>query len=163
MRLGQFLDATARAKQFVTAKKDDNTHVPSAIQIFHETTESRLSAPQSEYPLRVGKSAVPVVVPVMPKLTPEVLEDRDDEGGGVDSEGGMVDEDELVSVWQFAPRTRESKKAMQVKVAFVKTLWERIPLQFPAEAETGGSAVEMQREKVCVSLPRWRWTDSGNP
>jgi len=117
VRLGQFLDATARAKQFVT---------------------------QSEYPLRVGKSAVPVVVPVMPKLTPEVLEDKDDEGGGVDSEEGMVDEDELVSVWQFAPRTRESKKAMQVNVAFVKTLWERIPLQFPAEA-------------------RWRWTDSGNP
>ena len=104
----------------------------------------------------MGKSAVPVVVPVMPKLTPEVLEGKDDEGGWVDNEEGMVDE--LVPVWQFAPRMSESKKAMQVNVAFVKTLWERIPLQFPAEAETGGSEAKMQREKVWVSLPRWRWT-----
>jgi len=61
VRLVQFLEATARAKQFVT---------------------------QSEYPLNVGKSAVPVEVPVTPKLTPEVLEDIDD-GGRVDDEGGI--------------------------------------------------------------------------
>ena len=127
MRLGQFLDATATAKQFVTVKTDDNTHTPSAIQIFHETIELRLSVPQSEYPLKVGKSAVPVEVPVIPKLTPEVLGDKVDEGGWVDSEEGMIDE--LVPVWQFAPRMSESKKAMQVHVALVKTLRECIPLQ----------------------------------
>lgn len=61
----------------------------------------------------------------MPKLTPEVLEDKDDEGGWVDIEEGI---DELTPVWQFAPRkSAESRKAMQVHVACVKTLWERIP------------------------------------
>jgi hypothetical protein len=41
----------------------------------------------------VGKSAVPVEVPVTPKLTPEVLEDKDDEGGWVDDEeDGDIDE-----------------------------------------------------------------------
>jgi hypothetical protein len=45
----------------------------------------------------VGKSAVPVEVPVMPKLTPEVVEDMDEEGGRVevDKVGGI---DELISV-----------------------------------------------------------------
>ena len=60
----------------------------------------------------------------MPKLTPEVLEDTVDEGGRVDNEEGI---DELTPVWQFAPRMNESKKAMQVYVACVKTWWERIP------------------------------------
>jgi len=60
VRLGQFIDATATPKQFVT---------------------------QSEYPLNVGKSAVEV--PVTPKLAPEVLEDIEDEGGGVDNEEGV--------------------------------------------------------------------------
>lgn len=43
----------------------------------------------------MGKSAVPVEVPVTPKLTPEELEDGVDEGGWVDDEEGI---DELISV-----------------------------------------------------------------
>jgi hypothetical protein len=67
----------------------------------------------------VGKSAVPVEVPVTPKLGPEVLEDTlVDEGGRVDNEEGIG---ELTPVWQFTPRMNERKKAMQVYVACVKT------------------------------------------
>lgn len=50
-----------------------------------------LAVPQSEYPLNVGKSAVPVEVPVTPKLTPEVLEGIDDEGGRVEDEEEGID------------------------------------------------------------------------
>jgi len=55
------------------------------------------NVPQSEYPLNVGKSAVPVEVPVTPRLTPEVVEDTPvfDEGGLVDDEEGI---DELTPV-----------------------------------------------------------------
>jgi len=91
VRLGQLLDATATAKQFVT---------------------------QSGYPLSVGKSAVPVEVPVTPKLTPEVLEDMDDEGGRVDKEEGI--DELLISVWPFTPRIKESKRATQKPVACIR-------------------------------------------
>ena len=47
--------------------------------------------PQSEYPLNVGKSAVPVDVPVTPKETPEVLELKDEEEGWVDGEEDIDD------------------------------------------------------------------------
>jgi len=86
VRLGQFLDATATAKQFVTRSICGTQWYtcPSAIQYSYSsnTTDHTwgLDIPQSEYPLNVGKSAVFVVVPVTPKLTPEVLEDID---GGV--------------------------------------------------------------------------------
>lgn len=114
MRLEQFTDATARAKQFVTGRNvcrtQRNTH---ACLVSHSNFEhaQEQAAPQSEYPLNVGKSAVPVEVPVTPKLTPEVLEDMDDEGGRVDDdeEEGIV---ELIVVWPFTPRMKESKRVM---------------------------------------------------
>lgn len=91
MRLVQFLEATARAKQFVTERTDAERSGTKARLVSHSNFEhaQELSVPQSEYPLNVGKSAVPVEVPVTPKLTPEVLEDIEDEGGGVDNEGGI--------------------------------------------------------------------------
>ena len=101
MRLGQFLDATATAKQFVTGKrKSGNASGTHARQLFkspHTTHRPRLERtwgiPQSEYPLNVGKFAVPVEVPVTPKLAPEVVEGMDDdEGGWVDNEEGIDDE-----------------------------------------------------------------------
>lgn len=116
MRLGQFLDATATAKQFVTEKAyAENDSGTRARQPFESSTRARatlenLGIPQSEYPLNVGKSAVPVEVPVTPKLTPEVLDDTVDEGSWVDRED---DVEELIPVWQFTPRMKESKKAKQ--------------------------------------------------
>ena len=73
----------------------ERTHPSSAAQNSMHAQEP--AVPQSEYPLNVGKSAVPVEVPVTPKLTPEVLEDMDEEGGRVDEddEEGI---EELISV-----------------------------------------------------------------
>ena len=68
----------------------------------------------------MGKSALPVGVPVTPKLTPEVLEDMgDDEGGWVDKEEGI---EELTPVWPFTPRIKEErKKGRQEHVACANT------------------------------------------
>lgn len=80
------------AKQFVTKRRQ---HAFLVSRPNFEPAQV-LAVPQSEYPLNVGKSAVPVEVPVTPKLTPEVLEGMDDEGGRVEDEEGI---DELISVW----------------------------------------------------------------
>jgi hypothetical protein len=99
VRLGQFMDATATAKQFVTGTIESSSGTcPSAIQISTACTE--LDRPQSEYPLNVGKSAVPVEVPVTPRLTPEVVEDRD-ELPALD-EGGRVEEEEEEGIGELA-------------------------------------------------------------
>jgi hypothetical protein len=94
VRLGQLLDATARAKQFVTRRTYAERDGRHASLVSHSEFEhaQEPAVPQSEYPLNVGKSAVPVEVPVTPMLTPEVLEDMDDEGGRVDKEDEGIDE-----------------------------------------------------------------------
>lgn len=98
--------------------------MPSSATSNFEHAHQGLAVPQSEYPLNVGKSAVPVEVPVTPKLTPEVLEDIEDEGRRVDDEEGI---DELVSVCPFTPRMKESKRTIQKPAVCVEKWWERIP------------------------------------
>lgn len=81
---------------------------------------------------------MPVEVPVTPKLTPEVLENTEDEGGPVEvdnEEGIKEDVDELISVWPFTPRMKESKKVIEKPAAWIKK-WGRIPREIePIEVE----------------------------
>ena len=67
-----------------------HTHIYVSSSVIQTSPDNRTvqeqPIPQSEYPLNVGKSAVPVEVPVTPKLGPDMLEIIDDEGGWVDSE-----------------------------------------------------------------------------